>query len=83
MTTKKKPKTHDALVGPVSATSRLAGHIRELRKSKGLTQAQLAEMLDVDFKTIHRIESGQGSKALDLAERIAVALGSTLQQVLK
>jgi len=48
--------------------------IKELRKKQMLTQAQLAEMVNVDDKHISCIESGKNFPSSDLLERLAFAL---------
>ena len=48
--------------------------IKELRKNKSLTQAQLAEMVNVDNKHISCIESGKNFPSADLIERLAHSL---------
>ena len=48
--------------------------IKEYRKNRKLTQAQLAEMVNVDDKHISCIESGKNFPSADLIERFAVAL---------
>ena len=48
--------------------------IKECRKKKGLTQAQLAEFVNVDDKHISCIESGKNFPSPDLIERLATAL---------
>jgi transcriptional regulator with XRE-family HTH domain len=55
--------------------------IRRLRKARGLTQAQLAELTDLPQSQISQIESGvrRGSTIqLDAARRIAFALNISL-----
>ena len=55
--------------------------IRTLRKARGLTQAQLAELCDLPQSQISQIESGarRGSTIqLDAARAIAFALGVSL-----
>lgn len=49
--------------------------IKEYRKKKNLTQAQLAELVNVDDKHISCIESGKNFPSADLLERFAKALG--------
>ena len=49
--------------------------IKEYRKNRGLTQAQLAEMVNVDDKHISCIESGKNFPSADLIERFSTALG--------
>ena len=48
--------------------------IKEYRKKKSLTQAQLAELVNVDDKHISCIESGKNFPSADLIERLAKAL---------
>lgn len=48
--------------------------IKEYRKRKGYTQAQLAELVNVDDKHISCIESGKNFPSPDLIERFAQAL---------
>lgn len=48
--------------------------IREYRKKNKLTQAQLAELVNVDDKHISCIESGKSFPSPDLIERLSSAL---------
>lgn len=48
--------------------------IKEYRKKKSLTQAQLAELVNVDDKHISCIESGKNFPSPDLIERLATSL---------
>lgn len=48
--------------------------IKEYRKKKSLTQAQLAELVNVDDKHISCIESGKNFPSPDLIERFATSL---------
>lgn len=48
--------------------------IKEYRKKKNLTLAQLAEMVNVDDKHISCIESGKNFPSPDLIERFATSL---------
>lgn len=48
--------------------------IKEYRKKKNLTQAQLAELVNVDDKHISCIESGKNFPSPDLIERLAKSL---------
>lgn len=50
-------------------------HIREIRKRRGMTQAQLAEESGVAAISIHQYETGKRSPQLAQLIRIAVALG--------
>ena len=48
--------------------------IKELRKRKGLTQEQLAELIDVEQNSISVIESGRNFPTLGTLEKIAQIL---------
>jgi transcriptional regulator with XRE-family HTH domain len=52
----------------------LGARIREIRKARGLTQEQLAEMVDIEQKHVSRIELGKNYPTIDRLERIAAAL---------
>ena len=52
--------------------------LRSLRQSRGLTQAQLGEMLGVSQKRIARIEAAPEVTAFDQIARIVAALGCRL-----
>jgi len=63
----------------------ISNRIRELRAKRGLTQQELAEAADLDYKTIQRLE---GKKTrfypnVDTLERIARALGVSVSGLLK
>jgi transcriptional regulator with XRE-family HTH domain len=49
--------------------------IRQLRKERGLSQAKLAVMADMDPATLNRLERGTGNPNLKTMERVAEALG--------
>jgi transcriptional regulator with XRE-family HTH domain len=49
--------------------------IRQLRKVRGLSQAKLAVMADMDPATLNRLERGTGNPNLKTLERVADALG--------
>jgi len=49
--------------------------IRQLRKERGLSQAKLAVMADMDPATLNRLERGTGNPNLNTLERVADALG--------
>ncbi len=45
--------------------------LKELREAKGLTQRQLAALLDIDFTLYNRFEKGERNMKSDMVERIA------------
>jgi transcriptional regulator with XRE-family HTH domain len=53
----------------------LGARIKELRINQHISQAQLAEQVDIDSKSLSRIEVGGSDPSLDTLENIAVVLG--------
>lgn len=56
----------------------LARQIRRLREARGLSQAQLAELLGTRQPSIARIESGRVLPRIDMLFRLATVLGLRL-----
>jgi len=52
----------------------LGKHVARLRKEKGLTQLQLSALIEKDFQSISRIESGKINPSCYLMLQIANAL---------
>lgn len=50
-------------------------NLTSIRKAKGLSQTELAEAVGIKQATVSRIEKGVNNPSLDVAEKIAVALG--------
>jgi UDP-N-acetylglucosamine 1-carboxyvinyltransferase len=57
---------------------RIGGLIRDSRKHRGWTQAQLAEVLGTSQSAINRIEHGQQNLSLEMLARIGDALNSEI-----
>ena len=57
--------------------------IGEVRKEKGLKQAELAEMLGVTSKTVSRWETGKYMPDLSLFTDISNILGITINELLQ
>lgn len=55
--------------------------IRELRKARGLTQADLAEVQGVSRNTINSIEVGRYVPSLPLALKLARFFGKSVEEV--
>jgi transcriptional regulator with XRE-family HTH domain len=55
--------------------------IRRLRQEAGLSQAGLAAAVGIHTRQITRYESGEQQPALDVAKRLAQALGVTLDEL--
>jgi len=66
----------------VTAQQRFTDNLAKRRKRLGLTQADIALACYVSPTVIGRVESGRARLALDLAERIANALGTTVDVML-
>ena len=62
---------------------RFAARLRELRRSRGLTQAELARKAKVALSYIGRLEGGLSAPGIDLADRLATALGVGPEELLR
>ena len=56
--------------------------IKQLREKKGLTQAQLANKLNVSDKTVSKWETGKGYPDITLLQPIAEACGVSVAEIL-
>jgi len=54
--------------------SSISNRVKELRKNKGLTQEQLAEDAQLNFRTIQRIEYNESTPRGDTLKRISDSL---------
>ena len=61
--------------------SLLGKRIREIRKSQGISQEQLAERADISAQYVSNIERGKENPTLDLLLRLAEALRVSLGQM--
>ncbi len=57
--------------------------IKTVRKSKKITQLQLASLCDIDIRTIQRIEKGEFNPSLRVLMRIANAFDMSLSELIK
>ena len=55
--------------------------MRERRAAKGLSQADLAQRMDVSRQTINSIETGRYTPSLPLAIAIARFFGVTVEEI--
>ena len=62
---------------------RFAGRLRELRVSRGMTQAELAGLAHVTASYIWRLESAGAAPGIDLVDRLATALGTSAAGLLQ
>ncbi len=53
---------------------KFAGNLKYLRKSRKLTQEQLAELVGVDFRYISILETAKSFPSCDVIEKLASAL---------
>lgn len=61
---------------------RFAAKLRELRRSHGMTQAELAAKAHMVGSYIGRLEAGGAAPGIDLVARLADALGTTVHELL-
>ncbi len=59
----------------------LGKRIKELRKTKGLTQEQLAEIINLETCSLSAIESGRHFPSLPTIEKIAITLNHDLKSL--
>jgi transcriptional regulator with XRE-family HTH domain len=76
---KKKPRKEIEHAGIVL---RFGARLRELRNSRGMTQADLASKAHVTASYVWRLESGGAAPGIDLLDRLAAALGTTAADLL-
>jgi putative transcriptional regulator len=55
--------------------------VRKRRSDKGLSQAELAQALDVSRQTINSIETGRYTPSLPLAMALARFFGLTVEEI--
>lgn len=55
--------------------------LKELREAKGLSQAALAQALDVSRQTVNSIEKGRYDPSLPLAFAIAAHFETTIEEI--
>jgi transcriptional regulator with XRE-family HTH domain len=56
--------------------------IRALRLERGLTQEALCERAEVSVDTVNRVENGTRVPTIDALEKIAIALGASVAELL-
>lgn len=59
----------------------LKNHLKEIRKEKGLSQAELAAMVGVSRNTISSIETGQFNPTAKLALIICIAVEKQFEEI--
>lgn len=61
---------------------RFAARLRELRLARGMTQAELAQRASVTPNYVGKLENAGAAPGIDLVERLAIALGVTVADLL-
>lgn len=61
----------------LSDDERIGGHVRELRRARGLTLVQLAHLAELSQPFLSQLERGQARPSMASLSRIARALGSS------
>lgn len=74
---KRKPRIEHAEIVRL-----FAARLREVRHSRGMTQADLARKAHATTSYIGRLESGGAAPGIDLVDRLASALGTTAVDLL-
>jgi transcriptional regulator with XRE-family HTH domain len=76
MAASKKRIEHDEIV------RRFGDRLREIRLSRGMTQADVAREASVSTAYVGRLERGRAAPGIDLVARLAAALGTTTAELL-
>lgn len=74
---KRKAKIEQAAI-----VRQFAARLRETRQAAGLTQAELARNAHVALSHLSKLESGDAAPGLDLLDRLARALATTVTKLL-
>ncbi|MDB5307389.1 MAG: hypothetical protein JWO38_1591 [Gemmataceae bacterium] len=72
-----RPRTKQAEI-----VRRFAARLREVRRSRGMTQTELAERASMAASYVGRLEAGGAAPGIDLVDRLATALGTTVHDLL-
>src|SRR5438067_4295265 len=59
-----------------------AERLREVRRARGMTQAELARQAAISDSYLRRLESAGAACGIDLLDRLATALGTTPAELL-
>ena len=61
----------------------IAVKLRILREQRGLTQKEAAELADVHFETLRRLESGEQTPYMPTLTKIARGYGVAIEELLE
>ena len=59
----------------------MRNRIEELRKARGISQAEFAKLMKVSRQTISSLENGRYNPSIELAYRVARWFGLTIEDV--
>ena len=74
---RQRPRTRQAEIVRL-----FAARLREIRRSRGLTQAELAESANVATSYVGRLEAAGAAPGIDLVARLAASLGTSVHDLL-
>lgn len=77
MVGRKKPRIQHAEI-----VRRFADRLREMRRARGMTQAELARRAAVSESYIRRLEAAGAAPGIDMLDRLAAAIGTTPSDLL-
>ena len=66
-----------------NASQEVAKQLRDVRKSQGMTQESLAELVGTKKSNISRLESGRYNPSLDFLVKVAGGLGKQIRVKVK
>lgn len=66
----------------MSARLNFARNLRKVRQSRGISQEKLADLCDLHRTYVSSVERGERNVAVDNMERLAVALGVDIRELL-
>lgn len=68
----------------MNINTKFSNTLKQLRKSKGLTQEKLAEVSDIDYKYLQKLESkNPSSPTLSVLEKLSHGLGIILTELIR
>ncbi|EAM2673268.1 helix-turn-helix domain-containing protein [Salmonella enterica] len=67
----------------MSARQNFARNLRKIRLSQGISQEKLADLCDLHRTYVSSVERGERNIAVDNMERLAIALGVDIRELLE
>lgn len=67
----------------MSARQNFARNLRKIRQSQGISQEKLADLCDLHRTYVSSVERGERNIAVDNMERLAIALGVDIKELLE